>query len=357
MSEQNLRIGVVGARGIGRKHMRDFAHLSAATLSAVAEPNAQRRAEVVEEFGIGHGFSDAGAMFSSGVVDAVILAVPNALHASMSIAAMEAGLDVLVEKPIAMTLAEADAMIRTRDQTGRTLMVGMNQRYHARSASIRSAMQTGRIGRFQFGRTWWTCRRVHAGLWGRGDWCFQPETSGGGPLLDLGIHRLDLALWFLGFPEVVSVSGMTSSGIGQREGRRRGKDYAIEDGAVGLVRFADGSALEVAASYFMNTPHDGQGTCLMGTEGWLDTTSEQSLSIMTGDQLQHTTLEPVVDWPDSCLAHFVEVLQARRALCSTAEQGRLALQIVQAIYTSARFGRSVTLDGNSMSALGDESWN
>jgi predicted dehydrogenase len=136
-----------------------------------------------------------------------MIALPNHLHAPVAIQAMEAGKHVLVEKPIARNSAEALAMIEARDRTGKTLMVGMNQRFSPKRAALKQLIEEGELGDVYYAKAWWRRRRVGAGLWQRGNWFLTPELSGGDPLIDLGIHVLDLALHLMGFPEALSVDG------------------------------------------------------------------------------------------------------------------------------------------------------
>jgi len=338
----SIRMGVVGMRNLGRNHARKILDATGCELTAIAETDADRLAEAKAEFGDVEAMSDAQAMFDREDLDAVVLGVPNPVHASLTIAALEAGKHVLVEKPLARTMEEAERMIAARDRSGRALMVGMNQRFHPEVAGLRRAIADGALGRYQFGRTWWTQRRPNPGLWERGDWFLSPETAGGGPMLDLGIHRLDLAMHLLGFPEVASVSGVTCSGIGEREAEQRGKRYDIEDGATGWVRFTDGTALEVEASYFRNIPESSQRTMLLGDRAGLFTGEPSPLmSYETGEP------EPLAFTPDESVArspaeHFVRVLRGEEPLSPTAEQGRVGLWIVRAIYQSAATGEPVT---------------
>lgn len=340
---RTIHIGVVGVRNIGMGHIRRAADVPGCEVVAVADTDAEHRRQAQTEFGIGKGFATAAELFADSAVDAVVLAVPNALHMPLTVQALEAGKHVLVEKPVTRSTAEADAILEARDRTGLTVMVGMNQRFSPENYGLRNAIRAGAIGVFQYGKTFWRCRRVHEGLWGRGDWFFDPETSGGGPLLDLGIHRLDLALFFLGFPKAKSVTGITTSGLGTLEAQKRGKRYFIEDGGIGLIRFDDGSALELEASYFQNDLAPGQGTILYGTKGSLQTAADTPLIADDAEGTTPVDFTPDTEAPTHCVEHFVRVLRGEEELASTVEQARAGVRIVEALYQSAATGREVAL--------------
>jgi predicted dehydrogenase len=129
---------------------------------------------------------------------------------------MKKGKHVLVEKPMAMNTHEADEMIAARDSSGCILAIGMNQRFNELRAEAKTEIDKGKIGTIQYGRTRWLLNRPHRGLWGRGDWFLKGDTSGGAGLIDIGVHRLDLALYMMGFPEPGSVSAINTYGIGKR---------------------------------------------------------------------------------------------------------------------------------------------
>ncbi|MBS3763976.1 MAG: Gfo/Idh/MocA family oxidoreductase, partial [Planctomycetes bacterium] len=287
------------------------------------------------------GYDSADKLLARDDIDGVVLAVPNQLHAPLTVQALRQGKHVLVEKPMSRNVAEAEQMIEARDESGRVLMVGMNQRFNPAHQLIKNAMDEGAIGNFQYGRTSWTQDAPHEGLWGRGDWFLSDSLAGGGPMIDLGIHRLDLALYFLGFPEIKSVLGLCNSGIGREEAKKRGKKYDIEDSAFGLIRFENGSCLEVEASYFLNTDSPGQDTVLYGVDGMVRTSAEFPLQTRGPEGLRPLSVEAEANHATSCVEHFVRVLQGKDELIPTPEQGLEGMRIIESIYQSARTGEPV----------------
>jgi predicted dehydrogenase len=262
----------------------------------------------------------------------------------MTIQALEAGKHVLVEKPMACNVAQAQEMIAARDRTDKTLMVGMNQRFTPQHYAAKRLIEQGELGDLYYGRTRWLRQVGGTGLWNRGGWFLDPQQSGGGPMLDLGIHRLDLALHMLGFPEVESVYGQSFYGLGRTDGLEMGCNYAIEDAAAGLVRFADGGALFIEASYYLNHHEErAMDTQLYGTKGGI-ILGETIRPYRLEDKVVDVEIEPDETAPRSCVEHFARVLRGEEELVPTAEQGLIGLAIVQGLYRSAETGAAVRID-------------
>lgn len=340
-----VRLGVVGLRNIGRAHLAQAAGLPGVRITAVADTDGERRASAQAEFGVPHAFSDAQALFDHPEVDAVVLAVPTHLHEPLTVAALEAGKHVLVEKPIAHSAEAARRMIRARDAAGRVLMVGMNLRFLPGFAALKAALDGGAIGDLQYVRAQWTRQRFGV-LWQRGDWGGRRALAGGGPLLDLGSHKLDQALHLLGFPAVLGVDGATFAGIGAAQAGAQGREYELEDLGVGLVRLAGGRAISLEASYFQHTPEaETQTLWLYGTRGAAAVLGfESKLFVDMPEGLVERPLDPLPNTPGTAVEHFVRVLRGQEPLSSTAEQGLTVLWVIEALYHSAEHGEALWLD-------------
>ena len=343
MTDQEIRIGIVGLRNNGMNHARIAAALDGCRMAAAADVDPERTEAAAELTDGVRTYGDAKALLAAPDVDAVVLSVPNHLHAPFAIAALEAGKHVLVEKPMAMTPAEARDMIAARDRAGKTLMVGMNQRFAPRHQAVKAAIDAGAIGAVYAAKTAWLMCRVHTGLWGRGDWFLKKETAGGGPVIDLGVHRLDLALYMMGFPKAVSVAAVNWHTVGTEQGKSRGKEYSIEDGGVGLVRFANGASLSLEASYFWNGTEDGQTTELAGTRGGARLAGECTMQSWATDEPRDIPLKIDESKSSSCVQHFVRVLSGQEELIPTAEEGLASMEIIEAFYRSAETGKEVLL--------------
>lgn len=345
MGKPEIRLGVVGLRNIGMNHVRRAAALEDVTVAALADTDADRLQAGGELAGTRAALLRDAEELLEAELDAVVLAVPNHLHAPMSVAAMRNGKHVLVEKPMAMNPAEAEEMIRARDETGRVLMVGMNQRFTPAHAAARRAVAAGMLGQVLHVQTGWVLDRPFDGLWARGDWFLTEARSGGGPLLDLGIHRLDLALYLLGMPAVETVSGFASRGIGAKVAAARGRPYELEDYARGFMRLEGGVSLTLEAGYFNNVPGKRQETVICGTDGAMQL--GERVTVTTWSDGEPVQAEPAPDTATatSCVEHFCRVLRGEEDLGPTAEQGLLGHRVIDAIYTSARTGDMIALNG------------
>ena len=146
------------------------------------------------------------------------MALPNALHAPVAIRAFEAGKHVLAEKPLAMNAAEGQRMVETARRLDRKLMMHFNTRFNPMSLAVKRAIRDGALGHIYFARSIWHRKR---GIPQLGGWFTQKSMSGGGALIDLGVHRLDLALWLMDYPAPVSVTGVSYDFLGSDGGARR----------------------------------------------------------------------------------------------------------------------------------------
>ena len=334
-----IKLGVVGMRNIGSNHIRSASKLEGVKVVAGADTDAERCSLNKEKFDLEYTTQNADEIFNDPDIDGVVLALPNHLHAPMSIKALEAGKHVLLEKPITRHSQEVPAMIEARDKAGKTLMVGMNQRFNGKQFAIRECIRNKEIGDVYLSKTFWNRRYPFEGLFERGEWGFSKEESGGGPLLDLGIHKLDLLLFLLDFPEIDSVMGFCSEGIGSRECEKRGVKYTIEDFGMGILRFKNGSCIHLESSYFHNQEElDSQSFFLCGTEGVI---KENGIyKIEKGEEID-LNLQPLETAPGTPVEHFTRVLRGEEELSSTCEQALTGLKIIEAIYESSKSGQPV----------------
>lgn len=341
-----LKVGVVGL-GMGRQHARACAALPGVHLKAISDASPERLAEVARELNVEETYQDGYALIERGGLDAVVIAVPNHLHADFSIRALRNGLHVLVEKPIASTVPDAEDMLQASREVGRVLMVGFNQRFQPPHQAAWRYVRQGDLGKIYYAKTNWLRRRgvpwwYEAG--GRG--ALSTEIAGGGPLIDLGVHRLDLALFLMGFPEVASVDGTTFRGIGQKEGRKRGIEFALEDAGVALIRFRDNRALLLEASWSMYCKEpDTQETILYGENGGMRLSDAVEVySESDGIQINSQLLSDDKTHEGGVTGHFCRVVQGREEPIITAEQAIMGLRIIKAIYESAKTGETVSFE-------------
>jgi predicted dehydrogenase len=257
-----IRLAIVGFGGMARGMLRGAAKLRGAEFVAVVEPREEARSEA-EKQGL-RAFADLGEMLGADVADAVYVATPNKFHAPATIACLEAGMHVLCEKPIAMNAGEGQQMIDAAEAADRKLTVNLSFRQTGAARALKEIADSGRLGEVYFARTGWVRNR---GIPRGSGWFADKELAGGGPLIDLGIHRIDLALWLMGSPEPVTVSGSTFNLLGQRICEARGQTFSVEDLAVGFVRLETGATLQIAVSWAANSEWaEDMYTYVYGTE-------------------------------------------------------------------------------------------
>lgn len=263
---KKCRVGVIGL-GMGKSHINGYQQHDQAEVVAVADPDKERCSLVCKQFQIPSSYSSAEEMLEKEKLDVVSVVTPNKFHKSLTIAALEAGCHVLCDKPMAMNAGEAREMIAVSEKTGNRLMINFSYRFTEQSWAIKKQVERGVLGDVYFARTFWHRRR---GLPGFGGWFGQKDLAGGGPLIDLGVHRIDLALWLMGYPKPTWVIGSTYDHIATRLAKESGKKFDVEDLAVGMIKFENGATLEVEASWAANiSDSEWMETRLYGTDGGL----------------------------------------------------------------------------------------
>jgi predicted dehydrogenase len=342
-----LHCAVIGL-GMGRGHAQGYHDHPDAKLVAVCDPDEARCAEAVKQWGC-RAYPDAEAMWKAEKrLDVVSIATPNKFHAPLTIQALRHGAHVLCEKPMAMNAAEARDMLAAAAQAQRRIMINFSYRFNAASYFLKSQVDTGILGTVYAGRTVWHRRR---GMPKFGGWFGQKALAGGGPLIDLGVHRLDLALWLMGHPKPQWVLANTFNPIASRLAREQGKSYDVEDSAFAMIRFAGGQMLEVEASWAVNqAQREFMETRLYGTEGGLiqhnvgegyDFTS-QIFCERAGVQFDLSP-HPPIPAAVGAYTHFVDCIRDGRPHMATGEEGLLVMELLDAIYASAVRGEPVRI--------------
>ena len=338
MAKGPVRMGVIGL-GMGAGHAAAYQALPDAELTAICDVSEPWLAHCREQWRVPRAFTDAAELLACPEVDAVSVAVPTHLHATVTLAALQAGKHVLVEKPMAAGATEGREMARAARAAGRVLMVSYNQRFGADVQYLKRAIDEGHLGRLYFARAVW--RRPlgmlpppvasrPTGPYDR-NW-FNEAVRGGGVALDLGSHVLDLALWLMGFPPVAEVSGCTYAMFGPKWAQAQGATFDADDHTVGFVRFATGASLQVEVSFGSHTDREVIEIELFGSEGGALRRSGQPLRLFSSWAGAYTVLEPRLGEPGSSpQAEFVSSIREGREPLCTAEQGVAALEVIDGL--------------------------
>ena len=205
---KKLRIGIIGNGGIAKwAHIPAYKNMDNVEIIAVCDIIEERAKEASEMLGGKPAvFTDYKELLKAEGLDAVDICTPNYLHSIIAVDALHAGLHVFCEKPDAVSVEEALKMGQAAKETGKTLMVMRNNRFHTASQYLKKYIADGKAGEIYAGRCGWQRRR---GIPGKGGWFTTKAQSGGGPLIDLGVHMIDLSIWLMGNPRPVAVSGST----------------------------------------------------------------------------------------------------------------------------------------------------
>lgn len=348
---RKLRVGVIGL-GIGRMHIEGWRQHPGAQVVAIADADPARLEAVGEQFGIAARFTTAEAMLAAGGLDVVSICTPNTFHKDLTLAAFAAGCHVLCEKPMAMNAAEGREMLEAGRAAGKRLMINFSYRFSAPSRALKAQVETGQFGEFYFGRTVWHRRR---GMPGFGGWFGQKALAGGGPLIDLGVHRLDLALWLMGYPKPTWVLGATYDPIARVAAQASGKAFDVEDLASAYVKFENGATLVVEASWAAHIQEaELMETRLLGTKAGLLQRNvnagyafeafiySDGVGAASGAQL-NTHIQPPSTPAMSAMHDYAEAILNDRPHPAPGEEGLVVMELLDAIYASARSGDPVRL--------------
>ena len=344
---ENLRVGVIGL-GMGRWHVERFNSHPQAEVTAITDLDETRLNEIGDQNNIHNRYTSAQEMLENENLDVVGIATPNHTHYPLTIAALEKGCHVLCEKPMAMNAVEATKMITASQAAGKRLMINFNYRFSEQSMALKEQVDSGILGDIYYARTIWHRRR---GLPRFGGWFGKKAMSGGGPLIDLGVHRLDLALWLMGYPKPSWVMGSTYNTISQRLASDAGIDFDVEDLAVALIKFDNGATLEVEASWAAYIKEkEMMETRLLGTQGGLvQRNLEEGYKFKAElfverngshfDMSLHQPYKPVT----TSMAHFIDSIINDTPHIATAQEGLLVMEILDAIYQSADQGKPIEI--------------
>ena len=355
-ASRKLRIGIIGNGGICRwAHTPAYKRDPRVEIVAACDIVPGRAEAFVKEcFPGATPYIDYRDLLARDDIDAVDICTPNYLHSEIAVAAFAAGKHVFCEKPDAIDPAKAQAMKDASEKAGKLLMVMRNNRFADGSRYARKLVESGRIGEIYAGRCGWQRRR---GIPGKGGWFTTKAQSGGGPLIDLGVHMIDLAIWLMGNPRPVSVSGGTfckfanddksdSANSAFGEAKSDGT-FDVEDLAMGLIRFENGAVLQIEFSWASNVQRETRYVELRGTKAGITWRDGDYVAIHGEDEGQLVDIIPPGPLNDDGharnLRNFVDVLLEGAEPCYKPQQGVDMIKILDAMYESAKTGAEVRI--------------
>ncbi len=352
-----LKIAIIGTGGISHEHINGYLQNENTELYAFCDINETQLKKMSEKFSIPweRCFLDKDEMLKAlPEIDAVSVTTWNSAHAECTIAALNAGKNVLCEKPMAMNAKEAAAMKEAADKAGKLLMIGFVRRYGNDAAIMKDFIDDDYFGEIYYAKAIYLRRNGNPGGW-FGD----KSRSGGGPLIDLGVHVIDLVRYLTGNPKPVSVYGATFQKLLNRPGVKSTKGYVsvsagdkdicdVEDLAAAMIRFDNGMVLSVEASFSLNLK-EGRGDIeFFGTKAGakLDPGVEIFTNIndyMTNVSFAQDTALSFDGLFKREIDHYVDCLLGKTAPRAPADDGVEMMKILDGIYESARTGHEVIL--------------
>lgn len=351
---RTVRIGVIGTGSISSLHLDSYASNPHADVCAVCDLNEERARKAADRYGAARVYTDYRELLADPEVDAVSVCTWNNTHAEISIAALKAGKHVLVEKPLSRTVEEALNVQRAVRESGKLLQVGFVRRYDANARLLKSLADAG-----EFGDIYYAKASMLRRLGNPGGWFADIERSGGGPLIDIGVHVIDLCWYMMGRPKPVSVSANAYNKLGNRANVKhlsfyKAADYdaslnTVEDMVNALIRFENGASLAVDVSYTLHAKKDETSVKLFGDKGGMEIDPEAVIVTEKNDTIVNIT--PQTDHPGfdfngafrNEIGHFIDCVLDGKQPLSPVEDGVEMMKILSAVYESAAKGEEVRL--------------
>ena len=352
VAEDKIKLGIIGAGAIGHIHAEANQSAGGADVVAICDVDAEKLAAAGDKFGVTNRFSDYKKMLKTDV-DAVAVCVGNALHREVAIAAIKAGKHVFVEKPMAMNSSEAAEIIAAADKAGVVLRVGMVRRFAPEVKIVREWVKAGKFGNIYHMRAVMIRRR---GIPGLGGWFTTKSASGGGPMIDLGVHWFDLAMYMSGLWNPTSVSAGTYAKFGpQMENYKYVGMWAgppkldgafdVEDYSTGFVRFGGEATMSFEIAWAANA-EDESFVEILGDQAGARVMSGKPLKILTEHGGHLADIEPKfrdVKIFEVQAAAFVAACRGEKTPNATGQEGLTVMKLIDAIYASDKKDREVAI--------------
>ncbi|MDH3215731.1 MAG: Gfo/Idh/MocA family oxidoreductase [Candidatus Krumholzibacteria bacterium] len=336
MVAKKTRVAVVGAGNVAQiAHLPAYKSQADVEVAALVDENVVKARKVAEQYGIESVYEDFTEMLEEQEVDAVDICTPNYLHAPMAVAALRSGHHVLCEKPLARNAAEARKMVDTAKKCKKTLMVAMNNRFRRDVEILHKFIKGGELGNVQLVKAGW---RRTAQDWQERSWFTDHKKSGGGALLDLGLPKMDLAIWIAGLKKPTRISCNTFRAAG---------GTGVEDSACAMVNFAGGSCLILEVTWNLLEPKDHVYLQVYGSKGAANLYPFRIHKALHGHLVNVTpALEQKNYYKESYrreIRHFIDCIRAKRSPLTTGAEAANVLKILDAMYESASGGCEVSL--------------
>lgn len=353
--DKKLKVAIIGCGNISHSHTQAYQKNPNVEIVACCDINEQRAKDYAKTYNIPHAFGSVDEMLKMKEIDAVSVCVWNNGHCPETIKALNAKKHVLCEKPLAMNTEQALEMQEAAKKNNRLLMVGFVKRYASTTKVFNDFKDAGTFGDIFLIKAHYLRR-----IGNPGGWFADKKRSGGGPLIDLGVHIIDLSRFLLGGPKPISVYGATFNKLGMKKHIKgvshwHPMDYSdddvctVEDSVVAMIRFDNGSVLEVEASFTLDLKEGQTSIEIFGDKG--GALVEPNLEIYKDMNDYMVNITPVIDNNANVFGsmfqneidHFVDCVLNNKPCVSPVEDGVELMRILDAIYESAKTGHEVVI--------------
>ncbi|MDR3050540.1 MAG: Gfo/Idh/MocA family oxidoreductase [Oscillospiraceae bacterium] len=360
---QKTRIGVIGTGGISSLHLNAYKAHPQAEIAALCDLSTDLLARRGREYGVApaHLYADYHEMLAREDLDAVSVCTWNSQHAPCTLAALASGAHVLCEKPMAMSAEQARAMQAAALTAGKLLMIGFVRRFSSDYEILKDFIDRGDFGELYHAKAVYLRRKGCPG-----GWFGEKARAGGGPLIDLGVHVIDLTRYLMGNPKPVSVYGATFRKLGARENIKSKPAYVaasatahdicdVEDFCTAMIRYDNGAVVNLDASFALNLKKNVSRIELFGTQAGAKLEPELEIYSEWNGHMTDVTLTPQLPLSmDEMFAkeidHFLRCIREGIPCRNTAEDGIELMRILDAIYQSAETGHEVILASSPSAA-------
>jgi predicted dehydrogenase len=337
--DKKLRVGLIGAGGIAGTHTTNYKTFDDVDVVAACDVREGALKAFGKKFGVKRLYSTWQEMLNKAQLDAVSVCTPNGLHCEPTIDALNAGCHVLVEKPLAMNAEEGQRMLDAAKKNKKHLTIAFQHRFDGRTQVIRRAFDRGVLGRVLFVRVQALRRRgiPNWGVFGRKD------LQGGGPLIDIGVHCLEMAHYAIGTPQPIAASGQTWTYMGNKPSDTFSmwpnwdhKTYTVEDLAIGHIRMKSGAVIHIESSFATHIERDVMTFQVFGTKGGATYEPCQIFTDMAGSMVNCTpAFIPKTKIFPHKMRNFVDVCLHGKKDEAPAEHGLMVQKMLDGIYASA----------------------
>lgn len=346
---KKLKAGIIGT-GMGRLHMEGYSKDPRVEIFAICDINRKEAEEFAKKYKASYVFTDYEKMLDIEEIDFVSIATPNYLHAPMSTAALGREKHVLCEKPMATNLKDAKAMVEATKKARKRLMIHMSMRFFPQFYLMKRLINKGILGKIYYGKSSWIRRKgtpiidfPSTGTMARGNWFVQKQKSGGGALMDIGVHVYDLGWWLMGSPEVASVLGSMFAEITPTRFKERGVFADVDELSTVLVKFKNGASLFSEVSWDAHM-EPGISIQIFGDKAGIKC-QDSSLTLFREEEGMSTATSiqlPSEDSLETSYHHFVSaILEADKKMIASGEECLEVIKVLDAIQESNQAKQSI----------------